>query len=132
MSETKTNYQGAKIEHIPLSDIAPSALNPRKHFDSDGMIALADDIAMNGVLQPITIRFRAPETPVGDAGMLNFLDPPLSSRPYQIVVNCRCVNAPTCLSRSTSTRTVRVRRHSGNNHAYYPTLALKYTLVSRL
>lgn len=89
MSETKANYQGAQIVHIPLSDIAPSALNPRKHFSLDGMIELADDIRLNGVLQPITIRERTPQTPVGSAGLLDYLTPPLASRPYQIVMGER-------------------------------------------
>lgn len=38
------------------SVISPSPLNPRKHFDQNAIIELANDIRLNGILQPITVR----------------------------------------------------------------------------
>lgn len=45
-----------EVKNIPLSDIQPSPLNPRKTFDEEGIHDLADNIRQNGLLQPITIR----------------------------------------------------------------------------
>lgn len=45
-----------EVKNIPLSDIQPSPLNPRKTFDEEGIRDLADNIRQNGLLQPITIR----------------------------------------------------------------------------
>ena len=45
-----------EVKNIPLSDIQPSPLNPRKTIDEEGIRDLADNIRQNGLLQPITIR----------------------------------------------------------------------------
>lgn len=45
-----------EVKNIPLSDIQPSPLNPRKTIDEEGIRELADNIRQNGLLQPITIR----------------------------------------------------------------------------
>jgi len=45
-----------QITHIPLTDIEPSPLNPRKHFDDISIAELAQSIAAEGVLQPILVR----------------------------------------------------------------------------
>lgn len=49
-----------QVKNIPLSEITPSALNPRKTFDADEIQELAKSIKENGLIQPITIR-KAPK-----------------------------------------------------------------------
>ena len=41
---------------MPLSWIRPSTLNPRKHFDEEGITELAESIRRDGLLQPILVR----------------------------------------------------------------------------
>lgn len=41
---------------LPLTEIAESSVNPRKHFDSARLSELADSILQSGVLQPILVR----------------------------------------------------------------------------
>ncbi len=50
-----------QVRNIPLSDISPSPLNPRKTFDAEELLELANSIKENGLIQPITIR----KTPKG-------------------------------------------------------------------
>lgn len=50
------NTETIKITQIPLDQIIPSPLNPRKHFDETSIQELALSIANNGVLQPILVR----------------------------------------------------------------------------
>lgn len=50
------NIQVASVRNIPVSDITPSSLNPRKTFDQDALCELADNIKENGLIQPITVR----------------------------------------------------------------------------
>ncbi len=50
------NVQVASVRNIPVSDITPSSLNPRKTFDQDALCELADNIKENGLIQPITVR----------------------------------------------------------------------------
>lgn len=45
-----------EIKSIPLSQISPSAMNPRKTFDEGELKELADNIEKQGLLQPITVR----------------------------------------------------------------------------
>ncbi len=45
-----------KIQEISLSEIRPSAMNPRKTFDQESLQELADNITRQGLLQPITVR----------------------------------------------------------------------------
>lgn len=40
---------------IPLQDIHPSPINPRKRFDEEAIGELAASIAEHGLLQPITV-----------------------------------------------------------------------------
>lgn len=44
------------ITYIPLHEIVPSPLNPRKHFDATSLQELAASIQAEGVLQPILVR----------------------------------------------------------------------------
>lgn len=50
-----------QVRNIPISDIAPSPLNPRKTFEVDELVELANSIKENGLIQPITVR----KTPKG-------------------------------------------------------------------
>lgn len=52
----KRNIQVASVRNIPLTDITPSSLNPRKTFDQEALMELADNIKENGLIQPITVR----------------------------------------------------------------------------
>ncbi|HWH75071.1 MAG TPA: ParB/RepB/Spo0J family partition protein [Methylibium sp.] len=44
--------------YLPLTLIAPSPTNPRKHFDAQHLDELADSIRKHGVIQPILVRPR--------------------------------------------------------------------------
>jgi ParB/RepB/Spo0J family partition protein len=45
-----------QVRNIPLTDICPSKLNPRKSFDQESLNELAENIKANGLIQPITVR----------------------------------------------------------------------------
>lgn len=45
-----------QVRNIPLADICPSKLNPRKTFDQESLTELAENIKENGLIQPITVR----------------------------------------------------------------------------
>lgn len=45
-----------QVRNIPLSEIVPSELNPRKTFDQEELQELAQSIKENGLVQPITLR----------------------------------------------------------------------------
>ena len=47
-----------QVKNIQVSDICPSELNPRKTFDQESLLELAQNIKENGLVQPITIRKR--------------------------------------------------------------------------
>lgn len=44
------------VIEIPLYKISPNPSQPRKHFDRDSLLELADSIVEYGVIQPITVR----------------------------------------------------------------------------
>ena len=44
------------VSTVRLSDIEPDRDQPRKSFDPDELQALADSIAMHGIIQPLTVR----------------------------------------------------------------------------
>ena len=52
--QTAEPPSGAQL--LPLQKVEPNPLQPRKNFDPDGLQALADSIAMHGVIQPLTVR----------------------------------------------------------------------------
>lgn len=43
---------------LPVDEITPSPVQPRKHFDRDSLSELAASISQHGVLQPLTVRAR--------------------------------------------------------------------------
>ena len=51
-----STQQQIQINYIPLPEIQPSPLNPRKHFDTTALRELAVSIQAEGVLQPILVR----------------------------------------------------------------------------
>ncbi len=44
------------VVEIALNDIEPNPFQPRKHFDQDALLELAESIKIQGVLQPILVR----------------------------------------------------------------------------
>ena len=47
---------GNNVINLPLESITLSKTNPRKHFDPDQLVELAESIKAHGVLQPILVR----------------------------------------------------------------------------
>lgn len=54
--KTEQAEQTEIIRNIRLSEIEPSPFNPRKSFNAEALQELANSIALQGVLQPITVR----------------------------------------------------------------------------
>ena len=52
--QTSQPPSGAQL--LPLQKVEPNPLQPRKSFDPDELQALADSIAMHGIIQPLTVR----------------------------------------------------------------------------
>jgi len=48
--------QAAGVQSIAVARIRPNPDQPRKHFDEDSLVELAESIARHGVLQPILVR----------------------------------------------------------------------------
>ena len=51
----------SRLRDVPLDQIRPNPNQPRRRFDEDSLLALADSIRERGVLQPIIVRPREPE-----------------------------------------------------------------------
>lgn len=68
--QTAQPPSGAQL--LPLQKVEPNPLQPRKSFDPDELQALADSIAMHGIIQPLTVRQLRPasirSSPVSAAG----------------------------------------------------------------
>ncbi len=47
-----------EIRNIPIGEVHPSLMNPRKTFEEDALHELADNIRQQGLIQPITVRTR--------------------------------------------------------------------------
>lgn len=45
-----------QVQQVPLSQIQPSSLQPRKDFSADSLRELADSILENGIIQPLIVR----------------------------------------------------------------------------
>ena len=52
----QTAQQPSGAQLLPLQKVEPNPLQPRKSFDPDELQALADSIAMHGIIQPLTVR----------------------------------------------------------------------------
>lgn len=47
-----------EVQNIPIGEVHPSPMNPRKTFEEDALKELADNIRQQGLIQPITVRPR--------------------------------------------------------------------------
>lgn len=56
-----------KIHKIPICRILPNPAQPRKYFDSNETLRLADSIRLHGILQPLCVR-----KPVSEGNIENF------------------------------------------------------------
>ena len=45
-----------ELRHVPLDLISPSPRQPRRTFDEESLLALAESIKLRGVLQPVLVR----------------------------------------------------------------------------
>lgn len=52
----KTFFGGTRIVHLKLEQIRVNAAQPREHFDTAAIERLAESIAQNGLLQPLSVR----------------------------------------------------------------------------
>jgi ParB family chromosome partitioning protein len=50
-----------RLRDIPLDQIRPNPKQPRRRFDEDSLLALAESIRERGVLQPVIVRPRKPK-----------------------------------------------------------------------
>ena len=50
---------GAELAHIPIDQIHPNPKQPRKRFEHEATLALAESIRAQGIIQPVVLRPRA-------------------------------------------------------------------------
>jgi ParB family transcriptional regulator, chromosome partitioning protein len=50
-----------RLRDVPLDQMHPNPKQPRRRFDEDALLALADSIRERGLLQPVIVRPREPE-----------------------------------------------------------------------
>ena len=55
LSETEVSTDGRLVQ-LHISDIEPNRKQPRKHFDENALMELAESIGMHGLLEPIAVR----------------------------------------------------------------------------
>lgn len=48
--------QAGMVYNVPLDNIRPNPDQPRKEFDDEGLLRLAEDMKRNGLIQPVVIR----------------------------------------------------------------------------
>ena len=53
--QEKNEFSGERVEFIPLSQIHPNLNQPRKNFDEEAMLELADSVRQHGIIQPIVV-----------------------------------------------------------------------------
>ena len=51
-----TGASGGRLASIPIASVEPNELQPRRHFDEEGMAALTESVGQLGVLQPVLVR----------------------------------------------------------------------------
>ena len=49
-------FESQRIIFVPVDDIKPNPMQPRRFFDQDSLKELADSISQYGILQPLNIR----------------------------------------------------------------------------
>ncbi|MGE4353699.1 MAG: ParB/RepB/Spo0J family partition protein [Oscillospiraceae bacterium] len=57
MSATVLNTP-RELLYLPVEEILPNPVQPRRYFSEEGLKELADSIAVHGILQPLTVRQR--------------------------------------------------------------------------
>lgn len=72
-----------KIIMLPVCDIAPNPLQPRKHFDEEEITFLAESIKQYGLIQPIAVK-RSDELPC-----ININNEKIRSSEYEIIAGER-------------------------------------------
>jgi len=50
---------GAELAHVPIDQIHPNPKQPRKRFEHEATLALAESIRAEGIIQPVVLRPRA-------------------------------------------------------------------------
>lgn len=63
----KSDESFDRVHKIPVCRILPNPAQPRKYFDSNETLRLADSIRLHGILQPLCVR-----KPVSEGGIDNF------------------------------------------------------------
>lgn len=58
MSPVTSKRLMRSVAYIPVEDILPGQMQPRRHFSRQGLEELRSSIAEHGVLQPLTVRTR--------------------------------------------------------------------------
>jgi ParB family chromosome partitioning protein len=48
--------ESEELRELPLELIGPSPHQPRRHFDEEQLLALAESVRVRGVLQPVLVR----------------------------------------------------------------------------
>lgn len=56
--ETETNAEDKKEQYLKITDVEPNRNQPRKKFDEDSLLELAESIRQFGVLQPLLVQKR--------------------------------------------------------------------------
>lgn len=59
VEELVTGTDAGAVNKVRVSDVEPDRSQPRKNFNEEALQALADSIAVHGVLQPIVVRSAA-------------------------------------------------------------------------
>jgi ParB family transcriptional regulator, chromosome partitioning protein len=50
------SFEGAELVQVAVDQVDPNPFQPRRHFDSDEIKALADSLRQHGMIQPIIVR----------------------------------------------------------------------------
>lgn len=48
-----------RLRDLPIAEIHPNPSQPRKHFDEESLVALAESVRERSVIQPVIVRPRA-------------------------------------------------------------------------
>ena len=48
--------EDGRLVQLHISDVEPNRKQPRKHFDENALMELAESIGMHGLLEPIAVR----------------------------------------------------------------------------
>lgn len=59
---TVADSENSTYRSLPIGSISPNRYQPRRHFEEESLISLADSIAALGVLQPILVRQIEPDS----------------------------------------------------------------------